>query len=283
MAELAELCSPRVLKFWIASGSNFAGMTTPGSLLARSQPESCHHPTREDAWEQAIRSSRLKMKLAHMIWHWRWDQFNRKLQSKTPSKTPPVAATSHLFLTFHVATNLLQVCHGASSPVPMKFNFLGFALKRVHCQIVFIECENLIASLIRDQSREAQQNRHARLLGVFKIILKQAIPWEFHSTKSVQTLQLLYQMQARDQHQPCLCEERMAFCFESHVVSHHSEVCGMHHLQNAKTTPRVPKMDEMLFTLIGPPNYISYSGHVQSFTTPLLGLCFKRKYRIFYH
>lgn len=50
----------------------------------------------------------------------------------------------------------------------MKFNFLGFALKRVHCQIVFIECENLIASLIRDQSREAQQNRHARLLGVFK-------------------------------------------------------------------------------------------------------------------
>lgn len=70
MAELAELCSPRVLKFLNASGSNLAGMTTPGSLLARSQPESCHHPTREGAWEQAICSSRLKIKLGtHMIWH----------------------------------------------------------------------------------------------------------------------------------------------------------------------------------------------------------------------
>lgn len=214
-----------------------------------------------------------------------WHQFNRKLQSKTPSKTIPVAATSHLFLTFHVATNLLQVCHGASPPMPMKFNFLGFALKRVHCQIVFIECENLIASLIRDQTEK--HNKIGMRHGVFKN----------HSDTGDYILRLFNQkcpnpsvagnqMQARDQHQPCLCEERMAFCFESHVVPHHSEVCGMHHLQNAKTTPRVPKMDEMLFTLIGPPNfvtfqYISYSGHLQSFTTPLLGLCFKRKYRIF--
>ena len=101
----------------------------------------------------------------------------------------------------------------------------------------------------------------------------------FHSNQKVSKPFSHSTRLARDQHQPCLREVRMAFCFESHVVPHHSEVCGMHHLQEAKTTPpRAPKLDEILCTLIG---HISYSGHLESFTTTLLGLCFKRKYPIF--
>ena len=150
-----------------ASGSNLAGMTTPGSLPARSQRETYHRPTREDAWERAIPASPLKMKMGtHMIWL--GDDitsitftFKPKLENfKRPKHQEMIPVVcSHLFLTFPVATNLLQVCHAASPPVPLKFNFLGFALKRVHCQIVFIQCENLIASLIRDRAQRAAQQK----------------------------------------------------------------------------------------------------------------------------